>query len=109
MARSSQRYEISDGVGVALVADEAVHIMWAALFGRQAFEHAKLIQANPTKRAAKKLGFPCFSLAESGFSRGLRRIQIKNHIPCHTVIARNVNKTCFASSFLGAPSVSAAA
>ena len=60
--------EISDGAGAALVADEAHHVR--GVVRRQAFEHAKFIQAKPNKTKRKSLDFLGFLWPNWDFSMG---------------------------------------
>ncbi len=60
--------QIGDGAGAPLVADEAHHV--GGVVGRQAFEHAKLIQAKPNKTKQKSLDFLGFLRPNRDFSMG---------------------------------------
>ena len=60
--------QVGDGAGAALVADEAHHV--GGVIGRQAFEHANLIQAKPNKTKQKSLDFLGFLWSNRDFSMG---------------------------------------
>ena len=75
--------QVGDGAGAALVADEAHHV--GGVIGRQAFEHAKFIQAKPNKTKQKSLDFLGFLWPNLDFSMGYGESKQKNLFPRHTV------------------------